>query len=196
MSYGTAGLVGFGGIRNTFSAQAVWADAQLAATAGNYAHLLHNCAPSLATDEVSKKMCVYAKSQIASAEAAGIRATTQIQEGLTELGISPGVIDGKWGPNTQGAWDKFKASKGRAVGAKPGVTLQALQDMEASLKGVSVLPAVVAPDASAAAAPSSDASWWSKQDDNTKIAVGVGAAVAVGLVAYSFGVFGNQGSRR
>jgi hypothetical protein len=180
------------GATSSFSAKAVYADVQLSAASKQYAHLLYNCAPSLAHDEVSKKFCSFAQSKAAESKAAEVRATTAIQKGLTALMFSPGPVDGKWGPLTQGAWNNFKATKSEPVGAVPGITFVALQKMESALSGgvsPSATPgggAILASSPGAAATQNGAAEegdWWSRQPTGTKVVIGV-AAVAVGYLIW------------
>ena len=125
------GMGAFGGIRETFNAAAVNADAQKGARIVEIqAGIAKTCPnPLLIT------ACNGWKALAGPANAAGGRATRAIQQALGELGHDPGPVDGMWGPNTTAAWNDWKKGHGLAASPGPDVTLNKMQAMENDLRG-------------------------------------------------------------
>jgi len=107
-------IAGFGAAGSSFSADAVWADAQLGGS------------------------CYLPEVQTLTAEmegrcnAAGGRATRTLQGALNKLGYGPLDVDGQYGPITGAAWKRFAADNG--VPSGPGLMNYAgLKKMEEKL---------------------------------------------------------------
>lgn len=116
-------MSGFGAFADTFSAQQVWNDAQLGGscfTPGN--------ANFKACEEPTTPAC-------GQCNAAGARATKQVQAALNQLGYGPMAVDGKWGSGTSGAWKRYLADNGLTPGPGLGLSEQGLALMERQLKG-------------------------------------------------------------
>ena len=139
--YSGYGAVDTGGIRETFNATQVNTDAQLGGGIGAAVKLMRaegcneNTGQPLAGSQTPASVCQAMAAQLGKINAAGGRATKQIQLGLIELGYDPGPVDGMWGPLTQAGWNNFKTDHGFAATTGPGVHLPALQAMETSLRG-------------------------------------------------------------
>jgi hypothetical protein len=125
------------GIRQTFDAQQVWADAQKGGTIGalqtNYNNM--GCLPNgEAPTAVKGAACRAAWQTMGNVNAAGGRAARAIQEGLNELGYGPIGVDGVWGGESSAAWGAFTADQGLPAG--PGLVNKAgIDKMGALLHG-------------------------------------------------------------
>jgi len=107
-------IAGFGAAGSSFSADAVWADAQL----GGSCYL-----PSV------KNLTAEMEGRC---NAAGGRATRALQGALNKLGYGPLDVDGQYGPITGAAWKRFAAANG--VPSGPGLMNYAgLKKMEEKL---------------------------------------------------------------
>jgi hypothetical protein len=107
-------IAGFGAAGASFSADAVWADAELGGSC--YLPGVQNL-----TAEMEGRC-----------NAAGGRATRTLQGALNKLGYGPLDVDGQYGPITGAAWQKFTADNG--VPSGPGLMNYAgLKKMEEKL---------------------------------------------------------------
>jgi len=136
------GAVEPSGIRATFSASQVWADAQLGGSIGSAqrGYQQAGCLPggqaAPGASEVQIAVCSGAWREIGRINAAGMRAAKAIQAGLNELGYGPVTVGEPWGvpSSSSEAWAKFTADAG--VPAGPGlVSRDGIFAMEAALKG-------------------------------------------------------------